>query len=58
VALLVQTIQCQHLLKFQDKMIYVIAKILEDHTTYDGIYSIQESNVDNIKVNERFRERS
>lgn len=41
-------------------MIYVvlIAKILENYTSYDDIYSMWESNVDNIKVNKLLRERS
>lgn len=33
-------------------------KILENYTSYDGIYSVRESNVDNMKVNKQFRERS
>lgn len=33
-------------------------KILENYTSYDGIYNIWESNVDNMKANKQFRESS
>lgn len=33
-------------------------KILENYTSYDGIYNTWESNVDNMKVNKQFGESS
>lgn len=33
-------------------------KVLENYTSYDGIYNIWESNVGNMKVNKQFGESS